>query len=196
MKFLDNRIQIKSLDSGVIEGYASVFGNVDYQQESIAKGAFRKSLEKYTSSGEVPKMLWQHDQRSPIGIWDEIYEDNYGLFARGHILLDIQKGRDAYSLLKSKAVDGLSIGFQVKQSHKESGVKVLDEVELFEISLVTFTANPAAKVTLCKERFCKTPHSWEDSYAQTIYLVNRLKNLRKSIQNSDFSWNNLISVYL
>lgn len=188
MEFLDNEFRIKSCDgnSGVFEGYASVFWNVDHHKEVVAKGAFKNTLEQWNMEGQLPKMLWQHDQKSPIGIWEEMYEDDYGLFVRGRLLLDIQKGKDAYALLQSKVIDGLSIGFQTKYSHKEKGFKILDEIDLLEVSLVTFNANPAAKIISCKDKY-KESYSFpnNDDYRETIYFMDRLKSLRQTINNLD-----------
>jgi HK97 family phage prohead protease len=181
MQFLDNKVQIKSfgLGVGIFEGYASVFGNVDYHKEIVAKGAFSRSLRSWKEQRQFPKMLWQHDQSSPIGVWEAMYEDDYGLFVRGRLLLDVQKGKDVYSLLKSRAVDGLSIGFQTKFAHREGECKVLDDIDLYEVSLVTFTANPSAKVTSCKHRW------WMRSYDQTVYMMDRLKSLRNAMRDAD-----------
>ncbi|MDR1907790.1 MAG: HK97 family phage prohead protease [Holosporales bacterium] len=179
MNFINYPMQIKSLDqTGALEGYASVFGTVDLQNEVVQPGAFEASLATWKQNSCFPKMLWQHDPKSPIGVWDDMFEDQYGLYVRGRLLLDLQKGRDAYSLIKSGAVDGLSIGFMPKQSHKDGDVRVLDEVDLFEVSLVTFMANPLAKVTSCKH--------WSDAYDQTIYLMNRLKSLKRAMDKTDW----------
>jgi phage head maturation protease len=99
-------------------------------------------------------------------------------------LLDLHKGRDAYTLLKSGVVDGLSIGFIPEKSHRKNGLCILDKINLFEVSLVTFTANPLAKVTSCKK--------WTDSYESTVSMMNRLKALRRAIASSDFVVKNLI----
>ena len=60
----------------------------------------------------MPKLLWQHDQTRPIGIWHEIYEDEYGLFVKGQLLLELHQAKEAYALLKAGVIDGLSIGFR------------------------------------------------------------------------------------
>lgn len=184
MEYLHLQLDKKKMldeESGTFEGYASVFGQVDAQHEVVQPGAFRNTLEHIRKTKNMPKMLWQHDPTMPIGTWEEIREDEYGLYVRGRLLLDVQKGKDAYALLKSGVVEGLSIGFQVKQSHRDKDVRVLDEIDLFEISLVTFMANPLAKVTSCK--------SWEDAYAPTIYFVRRLRALRHAMQkvNNDLT---------
>lgn len=135
-------------EDGFFYGYASVFDVVDLHRDSIAKGAFHKCLQK-----RLPKMLWQHDITKPIGIWHEVYETEQGLFVKGQLLLDIQAGQEAYALLKSGVVDSLSIGFRLVRARKDTktNARVLDEVDLQEISLVTFAANQQAKVITVKD---------------------------------------------
>ncbi|MDR1598120.1 MAG: HK97 family phage prohead protease [Holosporales bacterium] len=185
MQFLNYPMHIKSMDqTGVLEGYASVFSTVDLQNEIVQPGAFQKSLAMWQESSNFPKMLWQHDPTSPIGIWEHMAEDQYGLYVRGRLLLDVQKGREAHSLLQSGAIDGLSIGFVSKQAHMNGKVRVLEEIDLFEVSLVTFMANPLAKVTVCKH--------WTDSYEQTIGFMNRLKSLKKAMDRAEWRVKSLI----
>jgi HK97 family phage prohead protease len=140
---------LKSCDeTGSFSGYASVFDVIDRQGEAVAKGAFQKSIQNWRAKGEMPKMLWQHDPKHPIGLWHSIVEDDCGLFVKGQFLLDIPQGAQAYTLLKAGIVDGLSVGFQTKRSRQDrkNSVRLLEEIDLFEISLVTFAANPMAKV--------------------------------------------------
>lgn len=140
-------------DDGFFCGYASVFDVADHHQEIVARQAFRQSLANWQSKGRLPKMLWQHDQRKPIGVWDEIYEDDHGLFVKGRLLLDLESGREAYALMKAGVIDSLSIGFRTLKALKDpsKGPRILQEVDLLEISLVTFAANPDAKITAVKE---------------------------------------------
>jgi HK97 family phage prohead protease len=152
-KIFDCSLSLKECDSdGSFIGYASVFGITDSQGEEVASGAFDRSLQSWMESGKMPKLLWQHDYRQPIGFWRDIYEDNHGLFVKGQLLLDLAQGREAYSLLKNGVVDGLSIGFVTVRAKRSDGrngvsrVRVLEEVNLQEVSLVTFAANPKAKV--------------------------------------------------
>jgi HK97 family phage prohead protease len=129
---------------GSFEGYASVFNVVDQGMDVVAKGAFQKSL------GErKPKMLWQHDVGQPIGVWDHVEEDEKGLFVKGRLLKDVRQGAEAMALLRAGALDSMSIGYRTKQSVDEGqgSVRRLVEVELHEISLVTFPMLPSAKIT-------------------------------------------------
>ena len=132
---------------GVFEGYASVFGVVDQGMDVVERGAFRKSL----GSRRV-KMLWQHDMAQPIGVWDEITEDERGLFVRGRLLKEVDKGREAMALMRAGAIDSMSIGYRTMEAVAEGDgrVRKLTEIDLFEISLVTFPMLPDAKITAVK----------------------------------------------
>lgn len=144
---------LKSVEQeGIFSGYASVFNELDDQGDRVLKGAFQASLARWILKGQLPKMLWQHDPEQPIGIWHRIWEDQKGLYVEGQLLLDIQKGREAYALLKGGVLDSLSIGYQVVEAEKGtiSGERRLKKVNLFEISLVTFPANGSAKITRVK----------------------------------------------
>ncbi|MEI8294996.1 MAG: HK97 family phage prohead protease [Alphaproteobacteria bacterium] len=152
-KTLSYPLHLKStLEDGSFSGYASVFDIVDRQNEQVAYGAFTKSLHTWQKKGSLPKMLWQHDPKSPIGVWNEIREDQHGLYVSGQLLLDVQRGQEAYSLIRKGIIDSLSIGFTVARSRKSyiAKTRVLEEIDLHEISLVTFAANIQARITSCK----------------------------------------------
>lgn len=139
----DLSLQVKSLDEdGTFEGYASVFGVIDEGLDSVEGGAFAKSLGK-----RRPKMLWQHEMDEVIGVWDEVREDDTGLYVKGRLAMDVQKGREAYSLMKMGAIDSMSIGYRTVEAEMDGRIRKLMEVELYEVSLVTFPMLPAAKVT-------------------------------------------------
>ncbi len=139
-------------EEGTFSGYASVFNHVDHDNDLIKHGAFERSLFAWKEQKQWPKMLWQHQQHRPIGQWLDIKEDDYGLYVKGKILLNIQDGHEAYAMLKNGIVDGLSIGFTPKKRKLDSSFNhyVLDDIDLHEISLVTFAANSHAKVTWVK----------------------------------------------
>lgn len=128
---------------GLFEGYASTFGNVDNGMDVVARGAFQKSL-----GARKVRMLWQHDMTQPIGVWDSIEETERGLYVKGRIAKDVQRGREAMALMRMGALDSMSIGFKTKQASPEGNgsIRRLDEVDLFEISLVTFPMNEKATV--------------------------------------------------
>ncbi len=141
------RISPEGKGDRVIEGYASVFGARDQGQDVVEVGAYATSLGKLAQSGGRVKMLWQHDPTEPIGVWDEVREDAKGLYVKGRILSDVARGREAVSLIEAGAIDGLSIGYRtVKASKGAGGVRRLTELELWEVSLVTFPMLPEARV--------------------------------------------------
>lgn len=139
-------------DDGSIEGYGSVFGVVDSYDDIVAKGAFAESIKAHKAAGTMPAMLWQHDADKPIGIWEDMTEDAKGLKLRGRLALNTVRGKEAHELLKMKALNGLSIGFMSKQwaYDSETDIRTLTEVDLWEVSLVTFPANEKARVTNVK----------------------------------------------
>lgn len=143
-------LQIKATaEDGSVEGYGSVFGVQDAYDDVVAKGAFRASLAEHKAAGTMPAMLWQHDADEPIGVWTEMVEDAKGLMVRGKLALDTIRGKEAHALLKMGALNGLSIGFYSKQwtYDAEKDIRTLTEVELWEVSLVTFPANRSARIT-------------------------------------------------
>jgi HK97 family phage prohead protease len=135
-----------------IEGYASVFGQVDQGGDLVAAGAYARSLAALAGAGRAVKMLWQHDPREPIGVWDEVREDGRGLHVRGRILTDVARGREAAALIGAGAIDGLSIGYRTVKAAKDAeGRRVLSELDLWEVSLVTFPMLPEARVAAKSE---------------------------------------------
>ena len=139
-------MEIKEIsDEGYFSGYGSVFDVVDDWDDVIVRGAFAETLQKKT-----PVMLWQHDSAEPIGVYERIREDEIGLWLEGRLLLDIEKGREAHILLKNRAIRGLSIGFLPLawewETRDNKRVRVLKDIDLWEVSLVTFPANPKAVV--------------------------------------------------
>ncbi|THH38306.1 HK97 family phage prohead protease [Aliishimia ponticola] len=134
-------------DGAVIEGYASLFGSVDQGGDVVRKGAYTQSLAALSREGRRVKMLWQHDPAQPIGVWDEVREDAQGLWVKGRILETTQTGRETAALIKAGAIDGLSIGYRtVKAAKNDKGQRLLTELELWEVSLVTFPMLPSARV--------------------------------------------------
>ena len=137
---------------GTFEGYASVFNHTDLGNDVIKSGAFSKSIKQRGPKGV--KLLYQHKSDMPIGVFDEIKEDSHGLHVSGRLALKTQAGRDAYELLKMGALDAMSIGFRANPkeiSYGKSGKKrTIGEVDLLEISLVTFPMNTQALVRSVK----------------------------------------------
>jgi len=146
-------LQIKATgDDGTVEGYGSVFGVRDNYDDVIAKGAFIDSLKSHKAAGTMPAMLWQHDADKPIGVWTEMVEDEKGLRIKGQLAMETIKGKEAHALLKMGALNGLSIGFMSKEwaYDRDTEVRTLTALDLWEVSLVTFPANEKARVTNVK----------------------------------------------
>lgn len=136
----------------VIEGYASLFGQTDQGGDIVQQGAYGASLAGLKQAGRSVKMLWQHDPAQPIGVWDELREDGKGLYVKGRLLDSVEKGREAAALIAAGAIEGLSIGYRTKRAVKNpQGKRVLTELELWEVSLVTFPMLPNARVAAKSE---------------------------------------------
>ena len=159
LKFADG----KDAAAMSFSGYGAVFGNVDSYGDVIAKGAFRDTLRAWRKADSLPPLLLQHggwgvtaDDLTPIGVWTDKAEDESGLKVEGQ-LADSVRGREAYALLKMQprpALDGLSIGYVAKEvaigTKPEEPRRTLKKIELVEVSLVTFPANPKARVGAVK----------------------------------------------
>lgn len=131
-------------DEGLaIEGYASLWGVADLNGDVVSKGAFNGSVAAAGARGV--RMLHQHESRSVIGVWDEIIEDDRGLWVRGRVMDWSAEARFAQALSRAGALDGLSIGFRSRRARREGRLRVLVEVELWEVSLVTFPMLPGAR---------------------------------------------------
>jgi hypothetical protein len=136
-------------DDGTFSGYGSVFGNVDSYREIVLPGAFAKSLEVLASSADPLPALWQHQPDKPIGGYTLLKEDDHGLYVEGFLLKDeVQQAKEAYALMKRRLVKGLSIGYYVRADSydEKTGYRSLIELDLREISPVTFPANEQAQV--------------------------------------------------
>ncbi|SEA23219.1 HK97 family phage prohead protease [Rubrimonas cliftonensis] len=132
-------------EPGLIEGYASLFGVIDEGGDEVAPGAFAASLQR---RGTSVKLLWQHDPMQPIGVWNALGEDDRGLRVSGRLLPDVRRGAEAAALLSAGAIDGLSIGYRVIRAEKrQGGGRRLLEIDLWEVSLVTFPMLPQARAT-------------------------------------------------
>lgn len=139
-------------EDGRFSGYASLFGKPDLARDMVMAGAFAGSLRRRGAAGV--KMLFQHDPAQPIGVWDEIREDAVGLFVRGRLTIEVERAREVLSLMRAGALDGLSIGFRTVRGRTDpaTGVRRLIEVDLWEISVVTFPLLPEARVAAVKAR--------------------------------------------
>jgi uncharacterized protein len=135
---------------GSFSGYASVFGETDLGKDIIEPGAFSRSLHARGAGGI--RMLFQHDPAAPLGRWMTIHEDARGLYVEGQLSSGVAKADEVHRLMKTGALDGLSIGFQTVRSRRDArtGIRHIMEADLWEISVVTFPMLPAARVSEVK----------------------------------------------
>lgn len=154
-------LDLKSIaDSGEFSGYASLFDREDLGRDIIRRGAFRETLAARGAAGV--RMLFQHKPDEPIGIWLELAEDAKGLFARGRLATDVARAREVHALMRAGAIDGLSIGFRATRSQRDRarGVRRIEQIDLWEISIVTFPMLPDARIRSVKHRpFSASPPS-------------------------------------
>ena len=146
-KFVRLGEEVRVTDGTVIEGYASLFWVTDQGGDVVSAGAYAASLARLRAAGGGVKMLWQHDPGEPIGVWDEVREDARGLYVRGRLLPEVARAREAAALIGTGAIDGLSIGYRTVRAEKDGkGRRLLRELELWEVSLVTFPMLAEARV--------------------------------------------------
>ena len=132
---------------GTFEGYASLFNREDLGRDVVLPGAFRESLAQRGARGI--KLLFQHDANQPIGVWTVLQEDSRGLYAQGRLMRDVAKAREVMALMRAGALDGLSIGFKAVRARRDrvTGVRRLEKIDLWEISIVTFPMLDRARIS-------------------------------------------------
>ena len=149
----DFSLEIKAADeAGVIEGYGSTFGGEpDSYGDVIMPGAYSESLVRHKRAGTMPLMLWGHQSSElPIGNWTDMAEDGKGLWVKGQLDLEDPVGQRVHRAIKRKSVRGLSIGYETieaKNDPKRPGIRLLEKLDLWEVSPVNFPANRRATVT-------------------------------------------------
>lgn len=199
--YLDVPFEVKELsETGTFSGYGSVFGVEDSYKEIVAPGAFVKSL-----TNRQPAMLWQHRTTEPIGVWTDINEDQTGLLMSGKLAMKTKRGAEAYELLKMVALNGMSIGFNtIKESlDSKTGVLTLNEIDLWEVSLVTFPANESARVNNVKqieeietikdvERYLRDAGGF--SRSQAVGLLSRMKAIAQSDSDAEAQLEELLAL--
>lgn len=164
-------------DTGTLSGYGAVFGNVDSYGDIIKAGAFAKSLKEWGAKGKLPPMLLQHgggmfgggaDDMLPVGKWTSMTENAKGLKVEGQLFaMSTERGQYIYEGLKAGALDGLSIGFVTRNSEEEivdgQRYRILTEIDLWELSIVTFPANEKARVSDVKHQLRDIEDSLRDA---------------------------------
>ncbi|WP_299195742.1 HK97 family phage prohead protease [uncultured Amphritea sp.] len=150
-KRLDVPLKIKSVtETGEFEGYGSVFGVKDSDSDIVIKGAFEKSLAAWKEKGRLPAMLWQHKMSEPVGIYTEMKEDENGLYVKGRLLIDDDPlAKRAHAHMKAGSLGGLSIGYMLNEYDydNQKDAWILKEIDLWEVSLVTFASNEEARIS-------------------------------------------------
>lgn len=145
---LEIKAEGESDDFLTITGYGAVFGNRDSYGDIIQPGAFKECI----ASGRRVKMLWQHDASQVIGVWDEMREDDNGLYMKGRISKRAAKGAEVAELVKMGAIEGLSIGYRTQEYEMDMDEqsRKLTKLDLWETSVVTFPANELANIYAMK----------------------------------------------
>jgi HK97 family phage prohead protease len=192
-----NYEQKELTEEGIFTGYGSIFDDEpDSYGDVIEKGAFTNTLVKQGRNKNGIAMLYQHNHNMPIGVWTEMAEDNIGLRVKGQLAINTTNGKDAYELMKIGAIKGLSIGYTVKREEMdhEKGCRILKEIELWEISPVTFPAKVSATITGIKNiEECLTERDLENalresglSKSASQYIVKLCrKELRESAHEDE-----------
>lgn len=184
-------------EEGIFTGYGSIFDDEpDSYGDVIERGAFSKTLLNQGRNKNGIAMLYQHNHDMPIGVWTEMVEDNVGLKVKGQLAINTSNGKDAYELMKLGAIKGLSIGYTVKREemNHDKGCRILKEIELWEISPVTFPAKVSATITGIKNiEECLTERDLENalresglSKSASQYIVKLCrKELRESAHEDE-----------
>lgn len=144
MKHVEVKVSLLEPD-GTFKGMASVYEKPDLGNEIVKKGAFTKTIKE---RGSVP-ILWQHDEKQPIGS-GVLTDSDDGLVIKGQLSLGVRRAKEAYELLKDKVISGLSIGFQTMKDEMKDGSRLIKEAKLWEVSVVTFPMNTDAVVSSIK----------------------------------------------
>src|SRR5574343_542957 len=158
LKHLDVGFEVKTVDdNGTFTGYGSIFGVVDSYYDVVAPGAFTDSLQALAAQNKKPAMLWQHRSAEPIGVYPVMKEDGVVLYLEGKLTMQVARAVEAHALLKDGAISGLSIGFVTREDSydRATGIRTLKRVDLWEVSLVTFPANDAARITGVKAQLAE-----------------------------------------
>jgi HK97 family phage prohead protease len=160
---------ISALGRDEFEGYASLFNVADGAGDIVAPGAYARSLRRRPPARV--RLLYQHFAHEPIGVWEDIREDARGLYVRGRLTEDVERAREVGELIRDGALDGLSIGFRAVRAKRDprTGLRTLLEIELWEISIVTFPLLPGSEVTAIGKK--------NDFAAAMAHAADALRNL-------------------
>lgn len=184
-------LEIKAISEREFEGHGSIFGNVDLGGDVVVPGAFKRTLSDHKKSGTLPSMFWMHQPDKVAGVWHDMKEDSKGLYVRGE-LAATPLGDEMRTLLKMKAVRGLSIGYAVNESdYDRDGNRLLKQVDLWEVSLVSLAMNPLAQVEAVKSRlsglgeYVPTEREFERSLRDAGYSKSVARHLAGKVFDTD-----------
>lgn len=181
-KYADFSLEIKAIEGRQFEGYGAVFGNVDLGGDIVVPGAFKRSLARHKASGTMPLMFWMHQPDQVPGLWLDMGEDQEGLYVKGD-LVNTQLGSEVRELLTRKAVRGLSIGYQAQEvDYDRQGNRLLKQIDVVEVSVVSMAMNPLASVYAAKARLS----AYGEYVPTTRELEHRLRDagFSKSVARS------------
>lgn len=152
MTTLNVGFELKSIGEREFDGFGAVFGNVDRGGDVVLPGAFARTLKEHKAAGTMPAMFWMHQKDQVPGVWLDMKEDREGLYVKGEIL-ETTLGRDVRTLVQRKAVRGLSMGYVPEEvDYDRDGNRLLKQVELVEVSIVSLAMNPLARIEHVKAR--------------------------------------------
>lgn len=190
-EFITVPLEIKTLKDREFNGHGSIFGNVDFGNDVVLPGAFKRTLAEHKSNDSLPIMLWMHDPSRVPGKWLDMQEDKTGLFTDG-VIAKTELGDEIHTLLGMKAVRGLSIGYITRDhDYDDNGIRLIKDVDLFEVSIVSIPMNPKAQIAHVKSRLSKN-----GEYVPTGNEIAELKrNCEKFFRTKGFS-KNLAKMYV
>jgi len=185
-------LELKALKERQFEGHGSVFGNVDLGGDMVVSGAFKRTLTEHKEDGRLPQMFWMHQMDRVPGKWTDMEEDEKGLYVKGE-LADTELGNEMHTLMQMKAVRGLSIGYSiVERDYNKEGVRLIKDVDLWEVSIVSLAMNPMASVTNAKSRLSKDfefvphPHEFKRDLEEHLRDVGCARSVAKRLVSKMF----------
>lgn len=192
---LDIPLKLKSVsDNGEFEGYGSVFGVKDSYDDVVVPGAFSKSLDAWREKKSLPAMLWQHQMDEPIGVYTDMKEDDVGLYVKGRLLVDDDPlAKRAHAHMKAGSLTGLSIGYMLKdwEYDRTKEVFLLKEIDLWEVSPVTFPSNDEARISDVKSAFARGEMPSQKSIERVLRDVGLSRTQAKAFMAGGYNTLNL-----
>lgn len=162
--------EIRSLnDDGTFEGYLTVWDTVDSYNSTFRRGSFAKTIQNRSSK---VKVFYDHEHL--VGSSIELREDDHGVYGKGKLNLSVDKAVEAYEFMKDGTLEGLSFSFRSIKDSYEAGVRVIEELELFEYGPVVFPANENALVTDVRSKDFNESLTQEMLYSRSFRVKEAL----------------------